>query len=173
MISFIEQARLYGEFHQKAETKYAHLAAILLLFLAGLIFLGFIHILVPGVLELTVAQLAAVGLIIFYFYLNWQLALVLTPVLLILLWISHLISYAGPSSFSIWAFILIVILSGVLLAIGYFFEGKRPPLRVGLAHLLLEPMFLTAEIFFLAGKMLPLRDNIYGPPSTEDSIESK
>jgi uncharacterized membrane protein YGL010W len=174
MISFTEQARIYGEFHQKPETKYMHIASILLLFLAGLIFLGFLHIVMPGVFEITLADVATACLLIYYFFLNWRLAIVLTPVLLILLWISHLISYSGPSSFSVWALIMILILSGLVLGIGYYFEGRRPPLKVGLWQLLIEPMFLTAEIFFMIGKMRSLQNDIYGiSPREKNSNESK
>lgn len=173
MITFTEHAKLYAEFHQKPETKYAHIVAILFLFLSGLIFLGFFRVLVPGIFEITFADLAILGLLVYYFRLNWRIALVLTPVMLILLWIAHLFSRHGPSTFSVWSFILIFILSGVLLGIGYFLEGRRPPLKVGLWQLLMEPMFLTAEIFFMAGKMRLLRDEIYGFPEQEIAREKE
>jgi uncharacterized membrane protein YGL010W len=173
MLSFNEQARIYGEFHQKPETKYMHIVSILLLYLAGFIFLGFFHVIMPGVFEITLAEIATVALLIFYFYLNLRLAAILTPILLIVLWISHLISRTGPSAFSIWAFILILILSGLVLGVGYYFEGKRPPLRVGLWQLLIEPMLLSAELFFLAGKMQPLKKDIYGLSDEKKSKDTK
>lgn len=173
MLSFTEQARIYGGFHRRQETKYMHIVSILLLFLSAFIFLGFFHVLMPGIFEITLASITTVVLLVYYFYLNWRLALVLTPVLLFLLWISNMISYSGPSTFSVWALILILILSGLTLGIGYYFEGRKPPLRIGLLQLLIEPMFLTAEVFFMAGKMRPLQNDIYGIGDHEDIIEAK
>jgi uncharacterized membrane protein YGL010W len=161
MTPFTQRAKLYSEYHQKRETLYTHVASILLLSLALLILLGFFHLYVPGLFDITLATIGTIALLVYYFVVNWKLALVLTPVFLILLWISHFVSYQGPTSFSLWTFVLIFVLSGIILSVGYFLEGRRPPFYTGLKQLFLEPMFLTAEIFFMIGKMQPLHDAIH------------
>lgn len=162
MASFIEQARWYASYHQNAMTQYLHMAGALLLLLSAMILLGFIHLVIPGFLDIKFSEIAALVLLIYYFRLNWRIALALTPVFIILLWIAGLFIGAGLSAFSIWSFITIFILACLIQGIGYFIEGRRPPMMDNWLYDLAAPMFLTAEIFFMGGWMKHLKEEIYG-----------
>ena len=83
MQSFVEQAQTYAEYHQNVITRYTHLAGVPIIILSLMILLGFIKIIMPGVFEISLACLVTLAVLIYYYRLNWQLALVLTPILLI------------------------------------------------------------------------------------------
>ncbi|CEK09150.1 Mpo1 family 2-hydroxy fatty acid dioxygenase [Legionella hackeliae] len=165
MKSFIEQAQFYAEYHQKPITLYTHLVGVPLIIFSLMIFLGFFHLIVPGVMDTTLAEIATVILLIYYFLLNWRLALVLTPILFFLLWIAHLISWAGPTSFALWMFIVTFISGWVLQLGGHYIEGKRPALVDNVWQALIAPLYLTAEIFFKYGRMKKLETAIHGEPT--------
>lgn len=167
MKSFIEQAQFYALYHQKPKTRLTHLAGVPILILSAMILLGFIKIIMPGVFETNLACLATLIALIYYFRLNWQLALALTPILLILLFIASWCSQDGPTSFGIWSFIIFFIIGLGLQLYGHQIEGKRPALMDNLSIALIAPMCLVAELFFMAGYMQSLKAQLYGPEKTE------
>jgi len=173
MIPFIEQAGLYALYHQNPVTRYIHITGITLLLLSLMIILGFVHVLIPGVFEITFAEIAAVALLIYYFRLNWRIALVLTPIFIVLLWVASLFSYSAPSKFSIWSFVIIFIVACILQFIGYLIEGKRPSLSDLFRLELIAPMALIAEIFFIAGKMQTLNESIHGRIIASEPVEDR
>ncbi|MCL9683150.1 DUF962 domain-containing protein [Legionella maioricensis] len=163
MQSFVEQAQTYAEYHQNVITRYTHLAGVPIIILSVMILLGFIKIIMPGVFEVSLACLVTLAALIYYYRLNWQLALALTPILLILLWFSTLFSRHGPTKLGLWAFIITFIVGWGFQLYGHFIEGKKPAFMTNLSQALIAPLFLTAELFFMAGFMKPLKEQIYGP----------
>ena len=164
MNSFIEQAQFYAAYHQKPNTRYTHFAGVPLIIFSLMVLLGFIHLIIPGVVDITFATIATVVLLIYYFYLNWRLALALTVIFIILLALADLVSYNGPTRISLWIFALTFVIGWALQLIGHFMEGKPPAFLDNLWQSLIAPMFLTAELFFLAGRMQGLKEQIYGIP---------
>lgn len=167
MALFIEQARWYASYHQNRMTQYIHMAGVFLLFLSAMILLGFLHLVVPGFLDIKFSEIAVLVLLVYYLRLNWRIALTLIPVFIILLWIANLFIGSGLSSFSIWSFVTIFLLACLLQGIGYFVEGKRPLLTENNHYHLAAPMFLTAEIYFMAGRMAHLEEEIHGKKGHE------
>jgi uncharacterized membrane protein YGL010W len=163
MKPFIEQAQVYAAYHQNPITRYTHLAGVPIIILSLMIFLGFIKILVPGIYETNLACLATLGLLIYYFRLNWQLALPLTPIMLILLWLASWFNQYGPTKLGIWAFIITFVVGWGLQLYGHYIEGKKPAFMVNACQALLAPLYLTAELFFMAGYMKSLKAQLYGP----------
>ena len=170
MKSFIEQAQFYATYHQKPITRYTHLIGVPLIIFSLMIFLGFFHLIVPGVLDTTLASIATAALLIYYFYLNWRLALVLTPVFIILLWIADLVSWAGPTRSALWTFIITFILGWALQLIGHFIEGKRPAFMDNVWQALVAPLFLAADLFFMTGRMPGLHEEIYGKAKVSEPV---
>ncbi|WP_028389000.1 DUF962 domain-containing protein [Legionella fairfieldensis] len=171
MKSFIEQAQFYAVYHQKPITRYMHLIGVPLIVFSLMIFFAFVHLVIPGVMDLTLACILTILLLVYYFYLNWFLALVITPILGILLWLAHLVSHAGPTSSALWVFIWTFILGWTLQLIGHFLENKRPALMGNLCQLLIAPLFLTAELFFMSGYMQKLKQEIYGNIDESETIK--
>ncbi len=162
MKSFIEQAQMYAGYHQNITTRYTHLAGVPLIILSVMILLGFIKIVMPGVFSITLACLATLGVLIYYFRLNWKLALALTPILIVLLLFADLFSHNGPTKLGVWAFIITFIVGWALQLYGHYIEGKKPAFMDNLSQALIAPLFLTAELFFMAGYMKSLKEQIYG-----------
>ncbi len=162
MKSFIEQAQSYAAYQHNATTRYIHMISIPLILLSFMILLGFIRVIILGVLNVDFAEIATIGLLIYYFTLHWRLALALTPILIFLLWITEYISYAGPTEFALWALVLLLLFGGMLQFIGYFLEGNRPAMNKLLEQLLIAPLSMVADMFFIAGWMPALKSEIYG-----------
>lgn len=162
MISFIEQAQGYAAFQSNPTTRYIHMLSIPLIILSFMILLGFVRVVILGVLNIDVAEIATFALLVYSFYLYWRLALALTPILIFLLWIAEYFSYQGPTSFALWSFALIFLFGCALQFIGYFIEGKRPPFTDFPKRMRIAPLSLVADIFFMAGRMRGLKDEIYG-----------
>jgi uncharacterized membrane protein YGL010W len=160
MQSFIEQAQLYATYHTKKATLYTHLIGVPLIVFSLMIFLGFIHISMPTLFDLTFATICTIALIIYYILLNWRLGLSITPILLILLWLSFLISGKGVTSFSVWFFFITFIVGWAFQFIGHFIEGKRPAFLDNIWQALIAPLYLTAEVYFLTGRMQALEAEI-------------
>jgi len=162
MKSFIEQAQEYATYHRNIMTRYTHMAGVPIIILSLMIFLGFVKIIVPGVFGTSLACLTTLAVLIYYYRLNWQLSLALTPVLLILLWIANLFSSAGPTKLGIWAFIITFVVGWGLQFYGHFIEGKKPAFMDNFCQAFIAPLFITAELLFMAGLMQPLKEQIYG-----------
>jgi len=170
MKSFIEQAQFYAKYHQNVQTRYTHMAGVPLIILSLMILLGFVKIIVPGVFSSSLAFFATLAALIYYFRINWKLALALTPIMLILLWLSYWFSMDGPTKLGVWAFIITFILGWGLQFYGHYLEGKKPAFMDNLGQALIAPLFLTAELFFMAGYMQSLKEEIYAPH--EDNLSS-
>ena len=167
MIPFTEQAQSYASYHQKAVTRYTHMVGIPLIILSLMILLGFIHVVIIGVLDASVANLATLVLLIYYFRLNWRLALALTPILIFLLWIASLISHNGPTSEAMWSFIIIFFMGCILQFVGHFIEKRRPAFIDNLWQVMIAPLVIVAELFFIVGRMNALKEDIYGKESVK------
>lgn len=167
MIAFIEQAQFYAAYHKNATTRLIHMISVPLILLSAMILLGFVRVVILGVLDINLADIATLGLLIYYFRLNWRLALALIPLLVILLLIAEFFSSQGPTAFSLWSFVIILIFGGVLQFIGHFIEGKRPELADHFQHLLIAPLFLVAEIFFMTGHMGELKTELHSKEHAE------
>ena len=167
MKSFIEQAQGYASYQQSITTRYIHMISIPLFLLSLMILLGFIRVIIVGVLNIDVAEIATLGLLIYYFRLQWRLALALTPLLICLLWIAECFSKGGPTEFALWALVLILLFACMLQFISYFLEGKRPPFNDMLEQFLIAPLSLIADIIFLLGFMTALKEAVYGAKPLE------
>ena len=170
MIPFIEQAQGYAAYHKNELTRYTHMAGIPLIILSFMILLGFVHVIITNVLDVNVATIASLVLLIYYFRLDWRLALTLTPIFIFLLWVAHFFSYQGPTSFGLWSFIIVFLMGSILQAIGHFLEAKRPAFVDNLSQVLIAPLVIMAELFFMAGYMQALKEEIYETKLTNNPV---
>lgn len=161
MKSFIEQARSYASYHQNLIARYLRAFAIPMMLLSTLILLGLVHFVIIGVLDITLAEMVTMGLLVYYFILNWRLAMVAMPILIFILWIATLLTDAGPNHVVLWAFLVTFILGCVAELVEYFIEGKRPLGMTFFCQILIAPLFLVAELIFMMGRMQGLKDEIY------------
>jgi uncharacterized membrane protein YGL010W len=169
MISFIEQAQRYAALHYSRVTWYTHLAGIPLVVFSFIIFFGFFHIVVPNWFDIKFADLLVLGILVYYFRLNWLLALSTTPVFILMLWLADLINYNGPTSFALWAFVVIFLLGAAFQLVGHLIQGNKPAFVKYPYDALAAPLFITAELYFMAGKLKGLQQEIHGDESVVDN----
>ncbi len=168
MTTFLELAKNYADYHKNPVTRYMHMISVPLIFLSIMILLGFVRVVVLGILDVNMAVIMGVVLLFYYFWLNWRLCLALFPILVFLLWIAEFFSYEGPTAFALWSFVALLLFGGMVHFLGYFFEGKRPAIFNELSEFIYEPLFLAAEIFFVAGKLQSLEEILHPSPGKAD-----
>lgn len=173
MKTFVEQAQFYSGYHQKAMTLYMHMAGVPIIILSAMILLGFVKVIIPGVYATNLACLATLGMLIYYYRLNWQLALSLTPIFIILLWVASWFNYYGPTKLGLWAFIITFIVGWGLQLYSHYMEGRKLAFMNNLVQALIAPLYLTAELFFMAGFMKSLKEQIYGPEVEKIKINAE
>ncbi len=162
MTTFIEQARLYAVFHQKPLNRYLQMIGILLIYLAAMSILAAVHIAMPDIFSVSLAYITTLALIIYYVRLNWLLALIITPILLLLCWIADAFVTPTPTLFTLWFFLVTAVLGAAMYFTGYILEGKRPDLKDNLQQLLIAPLMIATDLLFLAGRKRDLKEEIYG-----------
>jgi len=165
MVPFIVQAQYYASYHQNPLTRYVHMAVVPFMILSSMILLGFVRIVITGVLDLSLAEIATALLLVYYFLLNWRLSLAFTPVCILFLWLAHWFSIGGPNGFALGAFFVTFVVAWSMQFIGYFIEGKRPVLVDNIKQALIAPLILTAELFFSMKRMSSLKEAIFGKTS--------
>ena len=161
MKPFIEQAQSYAAYHTKPITRYTHMIGVPLIVLSLMILLGFVHVVIIGVFDLNLAEITTIAVLVYYFFLNVRLALATTPIIILLLWLATFFSYGGPSALSLWAFAILFFSGGILQLVGHFIEGKRPALTDHLWYVVIAPLYLVAELFFMVGRMQELKVEIH------------
>jgi uncharacterized membrane protein YGL010W len=169
MQSFVDQAKIYGQYHTKPITRYTHFIGVPMIVFSIMIVFSFLQLTVPGVFSRTTAELLTLWLILYYIVLNWRLGLTITPVLILLLWLADWVGGEGPTSTALEIFAIFFIAGWAIQLIGHIFEGKRPAFTTNLWQAVIAPLFLTAEVYFMFGKMQDLKQSIYGEPSEAES----
>ncbi len=162
MKNFTNKAKSYVAQHQKPLSSYIHYVSVPLLLLSLMIFCSFFQIGIVNVLNIDFATVGVLALIIYYFMQDWRLAIPVTVVLLILLWIATLFAYAGPTAVAVWAFIITFILGAGGMLAGYYMEDKQPGWVEGACQLLVAPLVIMAELFFMINWFPELKKTIYG-----------
>ncbi|WP_367605737.1 DUF962 domain-containing protein [Legionella sp. W05-934-2] len=161
MKSFLDLAQTYAHYHQKPVTLYTHFVGVPLIVFSVMVLFSFLQLVVPGVFSLTSAEILTIAVLIYYILLNWRLGLSITPLFIILLWIAHWVGGDGPSQTSITVFLVCFILGWIIQLIGHLIEGNKPAFLTSLWQMVIAPLFLMAEVYFLSGKMQSLKENIY------------
>lgn len=165
MISFTEYAKKYAASHENPTARHIHMIAIPLIFLSLMILLGFVRIIVTGILDVSLTDMAIIALLIYYARLNWRLTLGLIPIFIVFIFVANMFTYDGPNAFGLWSFFCIFLFGAVLQMIGYFIEGKRPAYIDMLWQILIAPLCFVAALFFKMGRMPVLKEAIYGKGS--------
>lgn len=174
MSQFIEQGRHYNEVHSTKNSWITHVTGVSFLLLALLVLLGFVRIVIPDVLHLKLADVAALVLLGYYFRLQWALALVMVPVFIILLWIADWFNHNGPTEFGLWSFIIFFLIGLALLIVSHIASSEKINAHERVKNAIIAPLLLIAEGFFRAGRMRHLQDSLYkhGAQDTQKKDES-
>ena len=146
----------YAAYHRDARNKATHFIGVPLIMLAILVLLSWIRVFQVWGLEITAAMLLGVAVLAYYFLLDVALALAMTLVIALLLWLAELAA-PRPSVQGWSAFAALFVGGWILQLVGHAFEGRRPALVDNFLQIFVAPIFLVAEAFFALGYKPELR----------------
>jgi uncharacterized membrane protein YGL010W len=95
---------------------------------------------------------------VYYFRLDWPVALAVTPVNVLLLWLADRAALL-PFATSFLIFLATFVLGWIIQLVGHAIEGRRPALADNLLQVFNAPLFLTVEVLAL----LKLRADLWSP----------
>ncbi len=167
MKSLIEQLSLYHSHHTKQATKLTHYIGIPAVIIGVLIFLSWIHIDVADWFSVSFAWLLVLGCLIYYFFLDWQLAFIALVVMLPSTAIISWLSSPSPNKYRLIAFLIFFVGGWILQFIGHAFEKKAPAFMKSLSQLFIAPLFIIAEACIALGYRTDLKQAI--EETSEDS----
>jgi uncharacterized membrane protein YGL010W len=170
MKTIAEQMAIYEAYHKNPWNKATHFIGIPTIIFAVLIPLGWLAI-SKGPIPITAATALAAILLAYYFALDLRLALGMAGFLLPTLYLANLVS---QMTVEIGFMVATAAFAGgwIFQFIGHIvFEKKRPAFTDNLFQLIIGPIFLVAEVYFLLGFRRELQTRVktlattsYRPP---------
>ncbi len=151
MKSVEEQLSQYKSVHFNKNNIKTHFVGIPLIILALTVLLSLYSFKVNPIdiqINLTPAILFFSGVLIYYFVLQWRLAIGMVVYIIPNLYIASLMA-PMPNSYLLAIFIFVV--GWVIQFIGHYFEKAKPAFIDDLNQFLIGPFFLMAEIYFYLG----------------------
>lgn len=159
MKTISEHMAFYDAYHRNPWNKATHFIGIPSIIYSILVPLSWPSVNVAD-LPITAAMAFVVSVLIYYFLLEPALATAMVAFILPTLYLAHMTAETGvvagalaASFFFVWGWIWQIV--------GHvFFEKRRPALLDNLFQLVIGPIFLVAEVFFLLGFKKALRARV-------------
>jgi uncharacterized membrane protein YGL010W len=150
MLTLKQQMSSYGAYHRDPRNKLTHFVGVPLVTFSLFLFLGWFRFVHPDVLPITAATLFYLGVLVYYFRLDWVIALIQLPFTLTLLLVADWVAKQSMA-FSFSAFLTAFVLGWIIQLVGHAIEGRRPALADNILQIFNAPLFLTIEALALAG----------------------
>ena len=144
-----DQMSFYAAYHQDVRNKATHFIGVPAIMLSLFIPLAWLRF-DAGDVTITAAMVFAAVVLMYYFFLDVPLALVMLGITTALVWIGHQIADLGAMQGWIW-FAVLFVGGWILQLVGHGFEGRKPALADNLFQIFVAPIFLAAEVFFALG----------------------
>lgn len=159
MKSLEQNLTQYAAYHRDRRNIATHFAGVPMIVFA--VVLAAATVSVPaGSLTVTLAALLSLAACIYYVALDRTFGLTLALVLFVMCAAaSEITARAGAGPALAWAFGLFT-LGWMLQFLGHRFEGMKPAFVDDLMQLLIGPLFVCAEAYFLLGAREPLRRHV-------------
>lgn len=150
----------YEGYHTKRITKVTHSIGIPFLIFAILIFLGWIHLSMPNLFEISTAWIALAALLIYYYFLDTLLAAGVMVFLVLLALIAELFSQPVITGLGVMVFLAALVIGCTLQYIGHRYEKKKPAFMDGIELVLIAPLYLFAQLMFALGYRKDLQNKM-------------
>lgn len=157
MKTLAEQIGAYAAYHRDGRNKLTHFVGVPLVIFALFVFLGWLRCYHAPEVPFTGATLFYAVVSIYYLRLDWQIAVLQSPVTLSLLWLADWVA-VWPFRDSLLVFLATFAAGWIVQLVGHAIEGKRPALADNILQIFNAPLFLTAEVITLLGYRKDLRD---------------
>lgn len=146
-----EQLANYRQQHTTATNKLFHYIGTPAIMLGILLLLNWVWVSFAGHWNITFAWIAIIALLIYYYFLDVKLAIVMTVILIILNLICSWIAYPKPTAANLIVFLILFIGGFVLQFIAHSFEKVKPSFLTNMSQILIAPIFVVAEFIQLLG----------------------
>jgi len=150
MLTLKQQMQSYGAYHRDPRNKLTHFFGVPMVTFSLFLFLSWFRFVHPDILPITAATLFYLAVCVYYFRLDWSIALIQLPFTLIMLiaadWVAR-----QSLAFSATVFLTTFVLGWIIQLIGHMIEGRRPALADNILQVFNAPLFLTVEALAFAG----------------------
>jgi len=171
MTSLAEHMAFYSLYHRDPRNRLSHFFGVPVIVYAILIPMSFGRIPLGG-MEVSVSGIFAGIMLVYYLSLDWMLGLAMAAVFVPICWAAQATAALGLGT-ALTMFGVAFVGGWVVQLIGHKFEGNRPALLDNLFQTLVSPIFLTAEIFFMLGLKLSLKEEVERRVLTRDFAGAK
>lgn len=160
MKAFNEQLAHYLQQHSERVNKVAHYISIPAIVLGALILLSWVSISIAGYWHITFAWIGIVLLLIYYYFLDVKLSIVMTIIFILLTLLCSWIAYPAPTKLSLILFFILFIGGWLLQFVGHSLEKSKPAFLESLSQVILAPLFVVAEVIMMLklGKYFDLEE---------------
>ena len=163
MLTLKQQMQSYGAYHRDPRNKLTHFFGVPLVTFSLFLFLGWFRFVHPEVLPITAATLFYLAVCVYYFRLDWRIAMLQLPFTLLLLIAADVVARQSMA-FSATVFLATFVLGWIIQLVGHAIEGRRPALADNILQVFNAPLFLTVEALALAG----LRKDLTEPEPADE-----
>jgi uncharacterized membrane protein YGL010W len=159
MKTLTDQLAGYAAYHRDRRNIATHLAGVPVIVFAVVVLLSRPAFGTVGGAPLTPALLAAAAATAYYVALDRQMGLLMAAVLAVMLAAAAPIAAGATSAWLGWGLGLFV--GGwIVQFVGHAYEGRKPAFVDDVTGLLIGPLFVLAELLFMAGLRRPLQAEI-------------
>ncbi len=162
----VEQLSTYKSVHLNKNNIKTHFIGIPMIIWALMVFLSLVQLplIVPSInSSLTLAMVAFTAVLIYYFMLNISLAIGQVIFIVPALYSAHLVSLMTNA---LWIALGVFVIGWIIQFIGHHYEKAKPAFVDDLNQLLIGPLFVMAETFFMFAALKKL-DNEITPLAVE------
>ncbi len=156
----VEQLSTYKSVHLNKNNIRTHFIGVPMIVWAIMVLFSLVQLplSIPNLdIPLTLAMVAFTGVLIYYFMLNISLAIGQIVFIVPALYSAHLVSLTANA---VWIALGIFVIGWIIQFIGHHYEKAKPAFVDDLNQLLIGPLFVMAEIFFIFGALKKLDDEI-------------
>ncbi len=148
-----DQLSQYAAYHRDRRNIATHFIGIPMIVLAVATLLARPVLLQVGDIALSPASLVTLATVLYYLRLDLRLGLVMAVLLGLSLWFAQACA-AGSTSTWLGAGVALFVVGWIIQFVGHIFEGRKPAFVDDIVGLLIGPLFVVAELGFLAGLRL-------------------
>jgi len=156
----VEQLSTYKSVHLNRNNIRTHFIGVPMIVWALMVLLSLVQLplTIPSLdSPLTLAMVAFTGVLIYYFMLNISLAIGQIVFIVPALYSAHLVSLTTNA---VLIAVGVFVIGWIIQFIGHHYEKAKPAFVDDLNQLLIGPLFVMAETFFMFGALKKLEDEI-------------
>ena len=145
MKSLAQQLNEYRQQHANRTNQITHYVGIPAILISLMLVLSWVSVSFGGHWHLTFAWIAVIALLVYYYFLDVKLAVVMTVILALVNWACTAIAYPTPSKGSLILFLILFIGGWILQFVGHSFEKNKHSFFTGVYQVLVAPLYVLVE----------------------------